>query len=133
RAVSRHRFLRTATAHLRTPTLLLDGVSAAAAGLRRRGGPARVGALRRRGGSASIAPTSAARRSVGSHVEHDLAGGAPLLERAQRLARLLEWETLADDRPDEALRHHARDRRPHLAVELRLAHDVGAPSGADHL
>src|ERR1019366_5792042 len=38
-----------------------------------------------------------------------------------------------DDRPHDALVHHPVDRRADLAVDLGLAHHVGAPPGPHHL
>src|ERR1700677_3382233 len=72
-------------------------------------------------------------RPLRSHVENNLAGRATLVERLERLRRALERKALADDRAYEAGVDHAVDGRPDLAVEVRLAHHVGAPAGPHDL
>ncbi len=54
------------------------------------------------------------------NVEHDLAGGAALVDQLQRLAGALEREVGADDRAHEALAHQAVYRRADLDRHLGL-------------
>src|SRR5207244_2645616 len=75
------------------------------------------------------------RRAAGRlpHVEHDLAGRAPLIDRVEGVGGALEREARADDRTHEALLDEPLDLRADRPVGLGLGHHVRAPAGADHL
>src|SRR5579862_4448612 len=79
-------------------------------------------------------PTHAPRHPFSSaDVQDDLAGGAALVDLAQRLRGALEREARADDRRDMTGLDEGAQRPTDIAAELWASHRVSTPTGADHL
>src|SRR6185437_4507795 len=69
-------------------------------------------------------------RGRSAEVKHELAQGTPLVDVAERVDGLLEWDARPDYRLDEPFVDHLAHGLADGLVARRVAHHVGAPAGA---